>query len=107
MTEGTLREVMEVERDIKRMLEAESANAREWLQRQKKAVERDGRSAAAELERRRRGNRAQAAAAAEEEAARVVARARACARRFDELDEAWLTDVVWRHLVGIGPGRDA
>jgi hypothetical protein len=107
MTEGTLREVMEVERDIKRMLEAESANAREWLQRQKQAVERDGRSAAAELVRRRRKSRAQAAAAAEQEAAQVVARARAIARRFDELDEAWLTDVVWRHVVGIGPGRDA
>ncbi len=107
MTEGTLREVMDVERDIKRMLEAESANARDWLQRQKQAVERDGRSTPAELERRRQKSRAQAAAAAEQEAAQVVARARVIARRFDELDEAWLTDVVWRHLVGIGPGRDA
>ena len=107
MTEGTLREIMEVEKDIKRMLDAESANARDWLQRQNQAVERQSRSAAAELERQRRNSRAQAATAAASEAAGVVARARAIARRFDELEEGWLRDLVWRHIVGIGPGSDA
>ena len=107
MNEGTLREVLDVERDIKRRLDAESANARDWLQRQKQAVERDSRSAAAALERQRRRHRAQAEKAAEAKAAEVISEARALSGRLEALDEAWLRDTVWRHIVAIAPGSEA
>ena len=107
MSEGTLQEVVEVEQQIKAMLDAESTRANAWRERRRQEIDEAHQSEVAGLERERARQRDVAERDAAEKAAGILRQARTEAGRIDDLSDAWLEDIVRRHVVRILPRRDA
>lgn len=105
--EGTLAEVLEVERQIQSMLDAETAKARASRERSKRDTDDVFQSDVAEMERERARRREASDRAARDKAADIVERARAVAERIERLPDDRLEAVVRRHIAAILPEGDA
>jgi hypothetical protein len=105
--DGTLQEVVQVEQQIMAMLDAESARANAWRERRRREIDEAHQSEIVGLERQRARQRDAAARDAADTAAEVLRQARAEAGRIEGLSDAWLEDIVWRHVAHILPGREA
>ena len=106
LSEGTLQEVVEVEQQIRAMLDAESARSTAWRNRRRLEIDEARRSEFAELESERIRQQEAAASVAAAKAAEIVRQARIEAERIAGLSDAGLGDIVWRHTARILPGRD-
>lgn len=106
MEQGTLKEVLEVERNISELLEKETARVRQWLEERQAAIEEDKLMAMADLEASAARQREEARASAEHEATRIVQEARSAADRSMSLDDAHLRPIVRHHIARILPESD-
>ena len=103
MEQGTLKEVLEVERQISEMLKTETERARIWLERREAEVEEARSKAAAELEASVARAKAAAKTSAEQEAIRILEQARSAADRALALNDAYLRPIVKSHIACILP----
>ena len=103
MEHGTLEKVLEVEKEIEKLLDSETASAHRWLERQKEEIEEARRSAIAELKVAVALDKKAAETDAEAKASRITAQARDLACRVDAMGEDRLNQIIWRHLSVIIP----
>ncbi len=104
MGQDTLNEVLEVEKQLKSMLDAETEKARRWLEQTKREIEQAKQSEIAELSKSIAGSKVAAREAAETEAAGIARRASALRERIERLDDDQLQKIAWEHIVNIVPG---
>lgn len=105
MGSDILREVIEVEMEVQRNLEAEKKRAHEWLE----GVRREAEEEVAQEEERFKGSCAQALLEAktdaEMKAARILEEAAARAGILKGLDSEALKVVIMKHIISILPGE--
>lgn len=104
MGNDILREIVAVETELLRKLEAEKERAHVWIEKLKKEAEEE----VAQEEERSKEECARALretkAAAESKAARIVEEAAARAGILGELDSEFLREIVMKHITRIFPG---
>lgn len=103
MEQDTLKEILEVEKQIKETLDTETARAHQWLEQSKREIEEERQAEIAELNATVARGREEAKTTAEEKAAEVVERARSFAIRIEELDDDCLRQVTWGYIADIVP----
>jgi len=103
MGQDTLKEVLEVEKQIKEMLDDETRKAQQWLEQARRETERATHAARAQLEVFVTQSEEAAEKAAEAEAAAIIREAQALAERIEALDEQALRRLVWQHIAEVGP----
>jgi len=103
MGQDTLQEVLEVERRIRELLDAETHKAQQWLEQALRESEQAAQATRAQLQASLAQREAAARRAADAEADALVRRARVIAERIAALDEEILLPIVWRHMAVIGP----
>jgi hypothetical protein len=103
MEHGTLEEVLEVEKEIEKLLDSETARAHRWLEQRKKEIEEERHSAIAELRVAVACEKKAAETDAEAKASRITDQARDLACRVDAMGEDRLNQIIWRHLSVIMP----
>lgn len=101
-----LGEILDVEGDIARMLEAERVKAAAWLADTTLALERTAQSEIDRLKAASAEGDTETAQAVEARAEAIVTRATALAERIRRLDDTLLAGIVWEHLQSIVPGPD-
>lgn len=103
MAQDTLNEILEVEKQIKEMLDAETEKARRWLEQAKRKIEQERQSEIAQRDESVAQRKAAAKKAAEDKAAAIVQRARSLADHIARLDDNRLQQFVWEHIADIAP----
>jgi F0F1-type ATP synthase membrane subunit b/b' len=103
MEQGTLEEVLEVEKEIEKLLDGETAKAQQWLEQRKKKIEEERQSAITELEASVARSKDSARTSVEARASRIVDQSKAVACRVDAMSDDRLNQFVWRHLAIILP----
>ena len=106
MEQNTLKEILEVEKQIEETLDRETGKARQWLKQSKREIEEERQSEIAELNEAVARGREEAKTTAAEKAAEIVERARSFADRVEGLGDDCLQHVTWRHIADIAPGTD-
>ena len=103
MEHGTLEKVLEVEKEIEKLLDSETASAHRWLERQEEEIHEERQSAIADLDVTVARDKKAAETDAEAKASRITDRARDLARRVDAMGDDRLDQIIWRHLSVIMP----
>ncbi|MDH4031603.1 MAG: hypothetical protein OEU49_12200 [Chromatiales bacterium] len=103
MEQGTLEEVLEIEKEIEKLLDSETARAQRWLERRKKKIEKERQSAITELEASVARSKEVAKTTAEAKASRIIDRARSVACRVDAMGDDRLNQIIWEHMASILP----
>lgn len=104
MQQDTLSEILEVEKEIKAMLDAERKRADQWLERMKLEIEQATQSELARLKDSVAQSEPVAKKAAEEKAAAIVQQARSRAEHIERIEEDRLTQIVRQSIAAIIPG---
>ena len=103
MAQDTLKEILEVEKEIKARLDMESARADQWLEQTRKEIESARRARIAELDASLARDKEEARRAAEEKAESIVDRVRTFSERIEGLGDDRLQQITWRHIANMGP----
>lgn len=103
MEQGTLEEVLEVEKEIEKLLDNETAKAQQWLEQRKKQIEEERHSAITELESTVARRKEVAKTNAEAKATRIVDQATSVACRVDAMSDDRLNQIIWEHMASILP----
>lgn len=104
MGQDTLNEILEVEKQLKSMLDAETEKARGWLEQAKREIEQAKQSEIAELNESIARSKVAAREAAQAEAAEIARRASTLTERIERLDDDRLQKIAWEHILNIVPG---
>jgi len=102
--QGTLEEVLAVEKELGGMLDDVEARSRRWLEERIAQIERRHELAIAELAELGERGRKEADLAAERERERIADQARRRATRLEALDDDRLLQVTCTHLARLLPG---
>lgn len=105
MEKDTLAAIVDVEKEVRELQEAEQTKAGEWLARVRREAEEELAREERGLEEALRDALARASSEAERKAAALVEEAEAKAERLGRLDDESLRVIVARHLAGLLPGR--
>jgi hypothetical protein len=103
MKQGTLAEILDVEKGIRDQLDAERAQASRWLEDERREIERAHEAALAQLRAESQRRRDAALRTARDEAAGVIERARSSAASQTLLSDDELRAVVRRRIGRILP----
>ncbi len=104
MEQNALKEVLDVEREIKDRLDVEREKAGRWLEQADRETERVTQMEMAGLAESRAARVEAAKQAAAAEAAAIVRQAQEAAERIERLDDQHLQAIVWRQIADIAPG---
>ncbi len=103
MEAKTFESIIQVEKEIQRMLREEQQKARDWLVQQKQEIEANLESALADVQTGARRAEAEAKAAAEREAAEAVRTVRRRIDGLESLEDAPLQQIIRQAIRGILP----
>lgn len=101
--QGTLEEVLAVEKELGGMLDEVESRSRQWLEERSTQIERQRELAIAELAELEKRGRQEADQASGRERERIADRARRGAARLEALDDDRLLQATWTHLARILP----
>ncbi len=103
MEQNTLKDIIDTELAIKKMLEAEQKRASEWLSRIRKETESKEQDEINRLADSTRRAREDAQSAAENRADKIVQNAVSLGRQLENLSDHHLQRTVWQHISCIVP----
>jgi len=104
MENPTLREIIEVEKEIQQALEQTKEKMREWIEARKKDAEEEVARSEADIRESCRRGRESAARAAAGRASSVITEAEGLADRLGLLENEKLSGIVANHIEKILPG---
>lgn len=107
MQQDTLKEILDAEKAIKDMLDAEQQKADTWFKQTKLEIEQATQSELARLKESVMQSEPAARKAAEDKAAEIIQRATSLAERLARIEEEHLKQIVHQHIAAIIPGNDA
>lgn len=103
MEQNTIKDIIDTELAIKKMLEDERKRASQWLSRIRKETERKEQLEINRLDESTRGAREEAQTKAENRADKIIQDAVSLGRNLEELSDHHLQRTVWQHIACIVP----
>ncbi len=106
MEEDILSAILGTEKEIEELVGTEREKTAQWLESEKRAIEREMEAEARKLRDSLDANVEEARKAAEKRAAAIVEQAAEQRRLLSELDDGTLERIISEHIARILPGRD-